>query len=455
MLPFANVGGNAEDEYLSDGMSDEVMHALAKLDGLRVVSRTSAFEFKGRHQDVRTIGSALGASCLLEGTVRRAGTRLRVTAQLVDATEGLELWSERYDREFTDAFDVQDEISRAIVGTLRVELLRHPQSRRPRQAPSVAAYDLYLKGRFQWNQRTEAALGRSLEYFDGAIATDPDFLPAHTGRAAVYVMLAIYGALPPHQAMPAARTAAERVLAADPRSAIALAARGSVRALYDLDLAGAEEGFRLAIDADPSSSTPYHWYAMHCLVPAQRFAEAAPLLARARTLDPLAPAVATSVGILRYFQRKYAEADRLLEEVLDRHPRFALALYFRGQVYTQTGDHARAIEALSDASAITHQSPEVESARGFALGRGGDITAARDTLAHLLTVGHTRYISPVHLAQVCIGLGEPDAALAHLDRAVTLRAAELPLLSIRPAFDSLRGIPRFDALIQRLAGGYR
>jgi serine/threonine-protein kinase len=446
VLPFANIGSNADDEYLADGMSDDLIHALAKLGGLRVAARTSSFAFKGRTEDVRAIGASLGVECVLEGSVRRMNGQLRVMARLVDTQHGFEFWSQRYDREITDVFALQDDLSHAIAAALRLELLRTTPSL-PAPTSNIAAYDLYLKARFHWNNRTEEALLRSLRYFEEALNADPKFALAISGQAAAYVMLAIYGALSPSDAMRNARDAADRALAIAPNSGEALAVRGSVRALADFDWPGAEDDFLRAVDADPQSSTPYHWYAMHCLIPMQRFSEAAPLLARARALDPLSPAIAASVGILRYFQRNYVEADRVFADVLKRHPHFALALYFSGQTSTQVGDYSRAIDALTHASSLTRSSPEIVSALGFAQGRSGDALSARESLARLQAAARQRYISPVNMAQIYVALGDRDAAIAELQRGVQLGAAELAFVGIRPTFDALHDMPAFTAIV--------
>jgi TolB-like protein/tetratricopeptide (TPR) repeat protein len=383
VLPFANMSPDPENEYLSDGITDELIHVLAGLGGLRVLARTSTFAFKGRCHDVRAIGRELQVSAVLEGSVRRSGDRLRVTTQLVDVVSGFELWSERYDRTVQHVFDVQDEISRAIVDALKVGVLRTEARLVEAPTDNVPAYESYLKGRFHWNQRTETGLLRSLEYLGAAAEADPHFLQAHAGLADAHLTLGLYGVMPPERAMPQALAAAERVLAVEPRSAEALATRGSVRALYRHDWTGAERDLSTAIEAGPQYPTAHQWYATHCLVPLRRFAEARARLRRARDLDPLSAAVAVSVAVVDYYEGRYGDAAALCRSVLERDPGFGLAAYFQGQAMTAMGRHAEALDLLERAKVLTGGSPEVESALGVGQASAGDTAAAQGTLARI------------------------------------------------------------------------
>jgi eukaryotic-like serine/threonine-protein kinase len=452
VLPFANMSPGEENEYLSDGITDDLIHALAKLDGLRVLARTSTFALKARHQDVRTIGRELQVTAVLEGSVRRSGDRLRVTTQLVDASNGFELWSERYDRKLDDVFDVQDEISRSIVEALRVGVLRKEQRLVTAPTESISAYECFLKGRFHWNQRTESGLFRSQQFLEAAIAADPNFLEAFAGLADVHLTLGIYGALPPDETMPRALKAAEQVLARDTRSSEALAARGSVRALYQYDWTGAEQDFVAATQAGPQYPTAHQWYAMHCLAPLRRFGEGRARLGRARELDPLSPAVAVSLGVLEYYEGDDEKAAASFASVLERDPSFGLAAYFLGQVDTRRQQFAPAIASLERAKVLTGDSPEVESALGVAHALAGDSSAATRSLDRLVERARTRYISPVLLAQIHVALKNEDRALGYLQLGYQSRATEMALLDVRPVFDPLRLRPEFRDLVRRIRG---
>ena len=451
VLPFDSMSPGEDNEYLSDGLTDELIHALAKLADLRVTARTSAFAFKARHQDVRAIGRELQVGTVLEGSVRRSGDRLRVTTQLVDVTTGFELWSERYDRQFSDIFDLQDDISHAIVEALQVTL-RGETRLVETPAVSPAAYESYLKGRFHWNQRTESSLRRSLEFLGAAAAEAPGFLAAFVGLADVHLTLGVYGVLPPDQTMPPALAAAERVLAQDPRSAGALAARGSVRALHGHDWEGAGRDFTAAVEHEPQYPTAHQWHAMHVLLPLRRFAEARARLHRAQELDPLSPAVAASLGILDYYEGHLEKAAGGFSALLEREPSFGLAAYFLGQVETLTRRHPEAIERLRRALVLTGDSPEVESALGVAYGAAGDRTSAAKSLALLQQRARTRYVSPVLLAQVHLAVGEQEAAIDRLEEGYRIRAVEMALLDVKPVFEPLRAHPRFAAVWRQVRG---
>jgi serine/threonine-protein kinase len=452
VLPFANSSPGSENEYLSDGITDDLIHALAKLGGLRVLARTSTFAFKSRHEDVRTIGRELQVNAVLEGSVRRSGDRLRVTTQLVDVANGFELWSERYDRRFSDIFDVQDDISRSIVEALRIGVLRKEARLVEAPTTSVTAYESYLKGRFHWNQRTESGLLKSLELLGAAAAADPSFLQAFAGLADAHLTLGIYGVLSPEETMPQAMEAAERVLAEDSRSAEALAARASALALYRHDWAGSERDFLAATESSPQYPTAHQWYAMHCLVPLRRFAEGRSQLRLARELDPLSPAVAASLGILAYYEGREEEAAAIFSAVLGRDPSFGLATYFLGQVETVMRRYPEAIDNLNRAKVLTGESPEVESALGVAHACAGDASAAGRSLALLTERARTRYVSPVLMAQVHTAVGDPERALDLLEEGHRIHATEMALVDVKPVFEALRPHPRFAGLVQRIRG---
>jgi len=453
VLPFTNLSQDPENEALSDGLSEELIHALARVGGLRVIARTSAFAMKDKRQDVRAIADALQVRAVLDGSVRRAGTRLRVMVQLVDAASGFELWSERYDRELSDVFEVQDDISRAIVATLTQRMFGEPTRVVHPATPYLGAYEAYLQGRFCWNQRSEPSLHNALKHFTTALEIDPSFAGAAAALAECYTSAAIYGAVAASTAMPRAREAAERALGIDPGSGSALAARGSVRALYEHDWAAAERDFLAAVQASPQYPTAHQWYAMNCLVPRRRLDEAAARLARARELDPLSPAIAASSAILRYFAGDAGGALAECRLILGRDPGFGLAYQFIVLALIELGRTREAVEALRHALLLTGGSAEVESALGYAGARAGDEAGAEAALGRLEALASGHYVSPVQRAQVQLALGDTAAALDSLDAAYLERAPEVPLVGLRPVFAPLRGMPRFDALLRRVDAG--
>ncbi|MFI5232322.1 MAG: protein kinase [Gemmatimonadales bacterium] len=452
VLPFVNASADPENEYFSDGISEDLIHALSRLPTLRVVARTSAFAFKGRVPDVRAIGAELGVATILTGSVRRSGTRIRITTDLMDVATGLALWSERYDRELTDVFAVQDEISRAIVDTLRVRLLGGPARIVDTPTANFSAYESYLKGRFEWSQRTPASMARALEHLNHAVAADPAFTLAFAGLADCYLTLAIYGVVAPADAMPQAIAAADQALLLQPGSPDALTARASVRALYRFDWRGAEADYLAALAAREQSPVTHQWYAMHLLAPRGRLAEARAHVARARELDPLSPPIAASAGILRLYERDAERAVHELGLVLEQHPAFGLAHYFQGLALTELGRHAAAIAALDRAALLSGGSAETRSALALAHARGGNAAASREIVASLARAADDGYVSPVLFAQNYAALGETDRALESLESALAGRAADLPLVTLRPSFDLLAGLPRFGAILTALEG---
>jgi eukaryotic-like serine/threonine-protein kinase len=451
VLPFADLSPERDQEFFCDGIAEELINALARVEEMRVVSRTSAFQFKGKSDDLATVGQRLRVGAVLTGGVRKAGRRLRITVELVDVASGYSLWADRFDRELEDVFAVQDEIARTVVDTLRVKLTGG------REAPLVKphtedleAYTLYLKGRHHWNKRTEEELHRSVACFREAIDRDPGYSRAYAGLADAYATIGVYGALPPEGVMLAAKAAATRALELDDSLAEAYASLGCVQAVYDWSWQAAEDSFRRALVLDPNYATAHQWYAMNCLVPVGRFGEARKELGRARELDPLSLAINASLGVTAYFARRYDEADEAFARTLELDAGFAFAHFFHGQVLTAMGRGDEAIAALETARQLTGGSAETVAALGCAHARAGDARAARQLLAELETAGEERYVSPSLIAQIHASLAEVDAAFERLEEAARLRAADLAWLAVRPVFDPLRADDRFDALIRTM-----
>jgi eukaryotic-like serine/threonine-protein kinase len=451
VLPFADMSADKTLDYLCEGIAEEILLALTKVQGLKVVARSSAFRFKGASEDVRTVGRALGVASLLEGSVRAAGDRLRVTTQLIDIGDGSQLWSERFDRRLDDVFAMQDEIAAAVASTLSVRLQGasgiHPP---PARSQDPEAYRLYLKGRHYWNKRTEADLRRSVDYFRASIEKDPGYAHAHEGLAETYVTLGIYGVLPPDEAMPMARAAAERALELGPAVPGALATLGCVNALYHWSWAEAEDQFRRAIDSMPGASSARAWFAMNHLVPLGRFDQARDELQRALEVDPLSLPIATALGVRSYYARRYDEAAAALSNALELDTAFPIAHYFLALVFTELGRHDEARTEIEKAMRGSDGSPEMIAAAGYALARGGNADQARHQMNELLALSNARYVSPGLIAQIHAGLGETDQAVSWLEQAVTARAADVAWIGVRPIFDPLRSDARFPALLARL-----
>ena len=453
VLPFANLSEVADTEFLSDGLSEELIHTLSTLAGLRVVGRTSAFAFKGTTEDVRSIGKKLGVELVLEGSVRRAGQRLRITTQLTGVKDGLQLWSERFERPVGDAFAIQDEIAAAILATLQLTFLGRAPSLPVAHTGNPRAYEFYLRGRHCWNARTETGLQQSLTYLRQAIEADPGFSLAHAALAEAYVTLGVYGAEAPQAVMPLAEAAARAALETNPRLAEAHGALASVQALYHWRWIDAESSYHRALAANPNAASVRQAYAVNLLLPRGRWDEARAELERARALEPLSPIINLSLGLVPFFQRNYEEAVLTWRKVLATDESFALLHYFIGQAEALLGRTDAAIATLTRAAQLGGETPEIAAALGWALGKAGRRDEAGKRLADLVRQAATRYVSPLAEAQVLAGLEEREAALAALKRAVDGRAADAVWLAVRPAFDVMREDAAFGALLSRVGLG--
>jgi serine/threonine-protein kinase len=446
VLPFSNGGGEADD-YLSDGITDELTYALARMPGLRVVARTSAFMFKGSTDDARAIGQRLGVHHLLEGTLRRAGSRLRITVRLIDANTGYESWAQRYDREFTDVFEVQDDITHAVVQALRIELLHESAPRQQASAHGLEAYERLLEARFHWNRRTATGMQKSLALLRRAIELDPASSAAHAALAESYVTLSVYGQLAPGEAMRSARESAGHALRLDPADADALSARACVFAMHDWKWDEAEADFRRAVALRPQAVTAHQWYAMNLLVPLRRFDDARRQLELAREYDPLSPVVASSWALVHFFEGDYDRAIAEQEVLLARDADFGMAHFFIAQASIAARAPAKALEHLRVAAALVGGTPEIIATLGVAHAAAGNHAAAHDAAVALEKRARDSYASPVLLAQIQAAVGDLDSALASLERAREERATDLVWIGVRPTFDPLRLHPRFLALM--------
>ena len=456
VLPFVSRGGGPEDDYLGDGISEELMHALTRLGGLRVIARTSAFAFRNSAIDVKEIGRRLNVRRVVEGSVRRSGNRIRVSAKLIDAETAFDIWSERFDKTIDDLFDIEDEIAAAIANSLKQLLLSENGQRLPTRMPyhiapttSFAAYEEYLKGRHFWGMRNEDGLRRSIDHLEKALEADPSFALAYAALADTLATMGLYGMAAPKDVMPLAREAAEHALALDSSLAEALTARACVRAIFDWDWVGAEQDFMLAIASNPQYPTAHQWLAMHCLVPLGRFDEARLALMRARELDPLSMSISVSVAAIDYYERHFADAIVSSQDVLALDDRFVMGHFFQGLALEQEGKLAEALIALDRAAQLS-SSAEITVALAHARAANNDHEGARTLLEQLESRANDRYESPVLLAQIALGLGDEVRALALLQAALVQRSADLMWLGVRPIFDPLRSHPEFGRLLESL-----
>lgn len=452
VLPFANLSPDPEAEYFSDGITEEIINALTRVGSLRVASRTSAFAFKATTQDVRTIGTRLNASAILEGSVRKAGNRLRITAHLVNTADGFQMWGERFDREMADIFAVQDEISRAIVSTLKVKL--QPRNSAPLVRPStedMEAYSLYLKGRYYWNKRYEVGLNRGLEFFQGAIASDPGYALAHAGVADSFSVLGFYGFLPPRLAFERARAAADRVMALDPELGEAWFSRGMIRFWYDWDWAGAESDFQRSLELKPSQAEA-HIFLSQLYTMQGRFAEAIAQAERAQQLDPVSPLINAMAAYPHYSAGDQAGALAQCTKALEIDPGFSVALWIRSLIAMAQGRLDEAIASAQRGIDLAQRSTFLLGTLGCALALARRPDDARVILRELEDRARTGYVAPFHNAVIHASLGDTAAALACLTRALEDRNPNMVTLGTLPVLEPLRSEPEFQRLWNQVKG---
>lgn len=452
VLPFADLTGDRDLSYLCDGLVDELIHVLTGVPGLRVASQISTFQFKSREVEPEELRRRMGVGAAVQGSVQRAGGRLRVGVRLVRLDGGFNLWSQRFEGSLDDVFALQDEVAAGVVAALDGRNGEAaPGLRRRRETEDTGTYRLYLEGRQHWNRRTEESLQRSLECFHRAVAREPGFARAHAGLALAYITLSSYGTMAPDDAMPAARKAAHRALEIDPGLSVVHCCLGVIGALYDRAWEAAEEEFRRALAKSPEEPGVRHWFAMNFLLPAGRFEEAGRELDKVLELDPLSLVAGASVGIRLYFKGRFEDAVHRFEEVLGLEPDFPMARLFLAQSLTELGRFEDAVAQLETAVAGSAQaSPELSAALGYARARSGDAAGARRLLLELAELSKLRYVSPSLSAQVLAGLGEREAALDRLEEAAELRASDLAWLRVRPVFRPLAEEPRFRVLVAAL-----
>ena len=455
VLPFDNLSGDADQEYLSDGLTEEMITQLGRLepDRLRVLARSSTWKYKQAERDIGRIRRELGADYVLEGSLRLAGERVRVTAELVQVDDQSQVWTATYDRDLGDVLIVQSEVAEAVARTIAVTLTPDAQARLARDRPVHAdAYQDYLRGRFFLNRRTEAALRQALRYFHKAIAADPGYASAYSGLADCYWLLgatSVVGGLPPRQAMPEAKAAALKALQIDGTLAEAHASLAEVNLLYDWDLAASEKEFRRALELDPNYTAAHHWYS-HCLLALGRTEESLAESKRALELEPLSLVVGTHLGWHYLYARQYDQAIEQFRKTLELDPAFPQGQRSAAWAYLQKGMHSEAIAALRAALNSLGRDPEIEGELGYALGVAGRRAEALAMLEGLRHLSATRYVSPYSVALVHAGLGDRDQALAWLDKAYAERSDYMPYLNLEPMLDGLRSDPRFAALVARV-----
>jgi TolB-like protein/Tfp pilus assembly protein PilF len=449
VLPFANMSADPDNEYFSDGITDDIILHLSKVAELEVISRTSVMRYKDTDLSARQIGEQLSVASVLEGGVQRVGERVRINAQLIDARTDRHIWAEQYDRQLTDIFAIQSDVAQQIAAALEATLTAD-ETERIGKAPTenLEAYDLYLRGRHFWSQRGEG-LRRGLQYFQQALEKDPNYARAHAGVADCYSLLGFYLYLPPHEAFPAARAAALEALEIDQGLDEAHTSLGFVKLFYDWDALGAAAEYRRALELNPNSPQAHHWYSSALLV-LGRFDDAIDHARRAVEIDPLSVYESVALGWQLIGARRYAEARERLRRAIELNPDFALAHWLLGEADAFDSRVAESVIHFERAVELSGESLWFVPSLAWAYGLNGDAIRAREILAELSERSNREYVSPMGFALIHTGLGETDRALDFLEQAFEERNPNLISLHYYPFYDNLRAEPRFMALIERV-----
>ena len=449
VMPFDEVGLDQAHQYSGDGIADELTTQLGRESGLKVAARTSAFALRDRKMDAREIGRTLGVDALLEGSVLQAKDRVRIAVRVVNTRDGYQIWSNAWDQDIGNIPAIQEQIL--------TEVLQVLEGGRSRRAPAVGgslvvapeAYHLYLQGRYLWHQRTRDSLTRSAELFERATTLSPNYAQAFSGLADSYAVLGFYDYLPPVQAFPRAKAAAQRALDLDAQLAHAHASLGYVALYYDWNWAEAEAAFERAIALNPSYSVAHQWYANY-LTARGRFDEAVAAMRRAQEVDPLSLIASAALGWVHFYQRDYDRAVEQCRRTLELNPRFELAHLWAGWAHEAAGRHGEAVRHLTEAVRLSADGAVALASLGRAQALAGDSAGARQTLATLRRT-QGAYLPAFEVAKFHLALGERDEAIAWLRRAHAERSHSIVFLSVDPQLDLLRDDARFVELESRIA----
>ncbi len=450
VLPLENLSRDPEQEYFADGMTEALIADLARIGALRVVSRTSAMRYKGVRKPLPEMARELGVDAIVEGSVLRAGDRVRISAQLIEAATDRHLWAERYERDVRDVLAIQSEVAEAVAREIQVKLTQQEKTRlaSPRRV-KPEAHEPYLKGRHHWNLRTREALERAIEFFNRAIEQDPTYAPAYSGLADCYNILADSNAYPPQVAFPRAEAAARRALDLDDHLAEAHTSLAYVQSHHHWDWSESEREFRRAIELDRGYPTAHQWYGilLACL---RRFDEAIAHGLEAVKLDPLSRILYTSVGDTFYYARRYEDAMAIYRQAIDFSPDFMQVRFDLGRSLEQAGRHDEAIAEFEVGLRMSGGDPGLSPALACTYGFSGRPAEARAILEALKERARTAYVPPYSIASIHASLGDVEPAFEWLEKAHAARDRAMIYLQVNPRFDRLRADPRFDGLVRRM-----
>jgi serine/threonine-protein kinase len=449
VLPFENLNADRESEYFSDGLTEDLISALGEVSDLRVVSRGSVFEFKGKAQNVRKVGELLNVNSVLEGSVRRSGSRVRIAAQLTNTGDGYQVWSQRYDRDLSDVFELQDEMARTIVSALKLKLEGDQLGQMERHTDNVEAYECYLKGRFHWNKKTPDGLIAANDFFTKALSHDPRYALAYCGLADYHVLLAGLWLARPDESWPKAKSAAMKALELNPQLAEPHVSLGRVLFFSDWDWEGARREFETALALRPGfvearSGYTYYFMAMNQLD------RALAQIRSALSVDPLSISMNAVEAMILTYLGQHTRAIKRCREALDLEPTFVELYYTLGLACQQEGRFEEAAAAFQKGREVSGNNPLLTGWLGACRAAAGDRDAALVLLDELVDAERTRSVSPLAFAVLYTGLGDHDKAFEWLNRAADARDALLCYIQVVPTYNPLRADPRYRQLLQRM-----
>ena len=447
VLPFKDLSGEDEEKFLGPGLADALIMRLSSIRDLKVRPTAAVLRYSDLREDPLAVGSELNVDALIDGCYQRESDKIRVSVQLVSVRDGVTLWAAAFDQRVTDIFAIQDSIADQVVRALAIQLSGDEQRQiKKNYTQNSDAFQLFIKGRYFWNQRSAEGLRKALDYAQQALTEDPTYAAAYIGLADTYSLLgAQHNVLPPHESFPKARAAAKQALEIDPQLAEAYASLGFIMFAYEWDWLAAEQTHRKAIELKPNYPTAHHWYG-ELLTTLARFDEAYVELKIAQELDPLSLAINVDLAAAYFYARSYDRSERQLLNLLELNSQFVRAHVVLGKVHVQKNEHSKGIEVLRRAVELSGQDPVSVSALAHALAVAGEKRESQALLDSLHECSKYRYISACHVAEVHIGLGQKDVAYQWLDRAYEARDVELVWLKINPVYDALRSETRFQDL---------
>jgi len=450
VLPFVNMSADEENEYFSDGLTEELITWLSQLKDFQVVARTSAFAFKGKELDIREIGNKLSVDTILEGSVRKAGNKIRITAQLINVEDGYHLWSERYDRDLKDIFVIQDEIAQEIARKLKTQLKDKSGVHDVDPLPNLGAYELYLKGRYNFFKFAPESVYKAIDCFSKVIAMDPGFAPAYTGLADAYIFISTpFGNLESDVAMPKAKEAAEKALKLNPNLSEPYVSLGAIATFYDWDSEKAHGYFRKAIEINPNNANARLWYELALSLLDQNFDEALNHLTTALNQDPLNLLLRVRIAYNYWYRYDFKTAISHFKEIVKEEPDHPGGHHGLVDMFAQIGDYDTAIREGEIAVKLSNYGTAFVAVLGASCGRGGNTKRAKELLSILLEREKTDYVSPFWIAVIYMGLEEFDTMYDWFDKALAKRDGNL-LYLFAPPFDPIRDDPRFIELQQKM-----